>query len=539
MNTALLLNLLLTLGAAPAEEPPLNILWLSIEDMSPWIACYGDETVPTPNLDRLARESWIFDRAYATSPVCAPARSTLITGQYATAMGTAHMRTGNPSQAALDKNPHAYDSIPTYEGVPSPEVHCFPELLRAAGYYCTNTAKTDYQFKAPATVWDQSNGKAHWRHRADGQPFFSVFNHAGTHESQAFPSARRRPEQIAAADVSIPPIYPDTPAVRDALARTYNNIAAMDGWIGDRLAELEAADLLESTAIFVFSDHGVGLPRGKRSPTDLGTRVPLLVRLPGGEARRTERVVSFVDFAPTVLHLASVEIPPHLPGRPFAGAGLPPGRGYAFTHADRFDAAIDSARSVSDGRWRYVRNYAVNTPFLIPNAYRERLAITADIAALLGATNGPAEQWMWRCSERPVEELYDSLNDPWETQNLAGNPQHATTLGHLRSQLDAWIESTGDLGLVLPESRMVTEHLWPELEQPETAPPALARTPNGWRLTSATPGASLGYRAQETGPWSLGAKHIDLAPGTRFEALAHRIGYAPTRVNLRIPQSEG
>ncbi|MHC4378894.1 MAG: sulfatase-like hydrolase/transferase, partial [Planctomycetota bacterium] len=433
---------------------------------------------------------------------------------------------------------HAYDGIPTYEGVPQPEVRCFPELLRESGYYCTNAAKTDYQFKAPATAWDQSDGKAHWRNRAAGQPFFAVFNHHGTHESQAFPGARLRPAAVAAEDVPVPPIYPDTPAVRDALARTYNNIAAMDAWVGDRLAELEAAELLDSTVVFVFSDHGVGLPRGKRSPTDLGTRVPLLVRLPGGESRRTERVVSFVDFAPSVLHLAGVELPPSLPGRPFAGADLPAGRGFAFTHADRFDAAIDSARSVTDGRWRYVRNYAVETPFLIANAYRERLPMTADIAALSGTPQGPAEQWMWRCSTRPAEELYDSQADPWEARNLAGDPEHAATLERLRRELDAWIERTGDLGLVLPEERMVAERLWPDLEQPLTAPPTLERTATGWRLTSTTPGASLGYRAGDAGPWNLGAAKIDLAPGTRFEALAHRIGYAPARVRLRVPASD-
>lgn len=537
MNTALLLNLLLTVGAAPAQDPPLNVVWLSIEDMSPWIACYGDDTVPTPHLDRLAEESWIFERAYATSPVCAPARSTLITGEYATAMGTSHMRTGKPSPTALEKDPHAYDGIPNYEGVPDPEVRCFPELLRAAGYYCTNAAKTDYQFHAPATVWDQSGGKAHWRNRGEGQPFFAVFNHHGTHESQAFPESRRRPQAVAAADVPVPPIYPDTPAVRDALARTYNNIAAMDVWVGERLDELRDADLLQSTAIFVFSDHGVGLPRGKRSPTDLGTRVPLLVRLPGGQARRSERVVSFVDFAPAVLHLAGLEFPEHLPGRPFVGNNLPPGRGMAFTHADRFDAAIDSARAVTDGRWRYVRNYAVDTPFLIPNAYREKLPMTADLAALRGVEEGPPEQWMWRCSERPVEELYDSQADPWETRNLAEDPQHTAVLERLRGELDGWIERTGDLGLVLPEARMVEEHLWPGLERPTTARPTLARTEQGWKLVSATPGASLGYRTSDSGPWSLGRFGVDLDPGTRFEALAHRIGFAPTRVSLQVPSS--
>ena len=377
-----LLALVLTPAAQGGERP--NVLWLTVEDMSPWIACYGDDTVPTPHLDRLAAGSIRYANAFATSPVCAPARSSLITGMYATRIGTHHMRTGSPSKAALEKDPEAYADIPSYEGVPPDFVRCFPELLRAAGYYCTNNSKTDYQFAAPATVWDVSGGKAHWRNRADGQPFFAVFNHGGTHESRAFPQAKRRPSAVAPDDVRVPPLYPDTEAVRDALARTYDNIAAMDRWVGERLAELEQAGLADTTVVLFFSDHGVGLPRGKRSPYDLGTRVPLLVRMPDGQAAGTvdERVVSFVDFGPTVLSLAGIVPDERLDGVAFLGPHARPGTGHAFAHADRFDSVYDHARSVSDGRFRYVRNLATDLPHLIPNAYRESLPMMRDLYAL-------------------------------------------------------------------------------------------------------------------------------------------------------------
>jgi hypothetical protein len=254
--------------AAGAARP--NIVWLTVEDMSPWIGPYGDRTVPTPNLDRLAGEGVVYDNAFATSPVCAPARSSLITGMFCTRIGTMQMRNRNPSRAAVDENPEAYRDIPDYEGLPPSFVRCFPELLRAAGYSCTNNSKKDHQFQEPVTVWDESSTKAHWQNRFAGKPFCAVFNFMGTHESQGFPQAERRPEVVAPEHVPLPPFYLDTPHVRDAVARTYNNIAAMDRWVGERIQELKDAELLDTTIAMFFSDHGVGLPRGKRSCFDTG-----------------------------------------------------------------------------------------------------------------------------------------------------------------------------------------------------------------------------------------------------------------------------
>ncbi|MFT4541949.1 MAG: N-sulfoglucosamine sulfohydrolase [Planctomycetota bacterium] len=523
-----------TAAGIPSDRP--NILWLVVEDMSPWLPCYGDETVPTPNLDRFAAQSIRYTQAFASSPVCAPARSSLITGMYATRIGTMHMRTGKPSAAAVAKDPEAYASIPSYEGVPPDFVRCFPEHLRAAGYYCTNASKTDYQFRAPATVWDQSNGKAHWRKRPEGAPFFAVFNHGGTHESQAFPDAKRRPVAVTPEDVPIPPLYPDTEAVRDAMARTYNNIAAMDVWVGQRLAELDEAGLADDTVVFFYSDHGVGLPRGKRSPYDLGTRVPLLVRLPDGSDAGTdeERVVSFVDFGPSVLSLTGIEPDKRLDGIAFLGPFVREGSGFAFTHADRFDGVYDKARSVSDGRYRYVRNLQTDIPHLIGNAYRERIAMTQDLYDLRPTDAAHATRWQTASTKRPAEELYDSQSDPWELSNQVDAPEMQQTLLRLRAALDGWVEDTGDLGLLADEQEMVAAHLWPDLKQPATAPIEHERNGDVLHLSCQTEGASIGYRTADGGAWSIYSNPISVESLKSIEVLAHRIGYSPAKRRIEL-----
>jgi len=550
LHAVLLLGVLVSTTATTAAEPIArrpNILWLSVEDMSPWIGPYGDTTVPTPNLDRLAREGVVYDNAFATSPVCAPARSSLITGMFCTRIGTMQMRNSNPSKAAVAKNPAAYKDIPGYEGLPPAFVRCFPEHLRAAGYYCTNNSKKDYQFKEPVTVWDESSGKAHWKNRSEGQPFFAVFNHTGTHESQAFPKAKRRPQVVAPEDVPLPPFYPDTPNVRDAVARTYNNIAAMDAWVGQQLAELEQAGLLEHTVVIFFSDHGVGLPRGKRSCFDTGTRVPLIVRFPDGRnaGSRNQRVVSFIDFGPATLSLAGIEPDPRLDGTPFLGPYAYERddyrRGHAYANADRFDSVYDRSRTVSDGRYRYTKNFVTELPYIIRNAYREQLPMTAELYALETAGPQNPAQWQMAATVRPAEEFYDSQADPWEVKNLIDAPEQQQRITALRQHLEAWIADTGDLGFVLPETKLVRENIWPPDGRQPTTPPAeidekvLSRDGEMFfrvSLSCPEPGASIGYRLSETkqyaGPWQVYTGPFDVPGNLRFiEVQTHRIGHRP------------
>jgi len=521
-----------------------NVVWLVTEDMSPWLGCYGDKTVPTPNCDRLAREGIRYANAFATSPVCAPARSSLITGMYATRIGTMQMRNNSPSKSAIAKDPDAYKDIPGYEGLPPAFVRCFPELLRQRGYYCTNNSKKDYQFREPVTGWDASGGKAHWRNRGDDQPFFAVFNYGGTHESGTFPGRKPSPSVVDPAAVPIPPIYPDTDNVRAAMARTYDNIAAMDRWVGKRLAELEEAGLLESTIVMFYSDHGVGLPRGKRSCYDTGTRVPLMVRF--GDQRRAgetdPRVVQFVDFGPTVLSLCGVKPDRRLDGVPFLGKHGRKGPGFAYSHADRFDAVYDRQRSVSDGRYRYVRNFVTDQPYLIANAYRERIPMTKDLYALRGRADVPAAQWQMAALQRPVEEFYDSQSDPWETANLMDAPEHQERIQKLRAELQRWMKSTKDLGFVLPESKLVREHIWPPAGEQPTTPKARLQEEVGSAASRVTlacdePGASIGYRvlpAKKGAPWQVYREPFAVWGRQRIEVVTHRIGWRPQRVRREV-----
>ena len=306
---------------------PPNVLWIVAEDHGPHHGSYGDAYAVTPNLDRLAAEGARFTRAFAVTPVCAPARSGIITGMYPTSIGSHHMRS---------------------TAVPPPHVKGFTERLRAAGYFTTNNAKTDYNFspwlptetrravrEAPLGLWDQNGEHAHWRNRAPGQPFFSVFNLGASHEGQVRMPDDRFAERTARlapkarhdpASAPLPPYYPDTPEVRRDIARYYDLVTVMDAAAGEILAALEADGLADDTVVFFYGDHGWGLPRGKRWVYDSGLRVPLLVRWPGRIEPGTVRsdLVSFIDFAPTLLSLAGVAVPAHMQGRVFLGDDAAP-----------------------------------------------------------------------------------------------------------------------------------------------------------------------------------------------------------------------
>lgn len=527
-------------------DQPFNLVWISAEDMSPWLGCYGDDTVPTPNIDRLAAEGVRYTNAFATTPVCAPGRSTLITGCWATEIGSMHMRTGKPSGAALSRNPDAYAGIPNYEAVPPPAVRCFPELLRARGWYCTNRSKTDYQFLAPATTWDRSGGRAHWRGRPDpDQPFFAVFNLGVTHESGTFPARKPTAKTCDPATVTVPPYLPDTATTRADIARTYDNIAALDRQVGGLLSELEKAGLLEHTVVMFFSDHGVGLPRGKRCVYDSGTRVPLIVRWPQALDRRgvDDRVVSFVDFAPTALSICGVAPPAWMSGVAFAGTHAEPGTGLAFIHADRMDSVRDRTRAVTDGRYRYVRNLMPERPRLYNVAYAENVSMMRDVHALRASGHATAEQWQLVDPIKPDEEFYDLVADPHEVANLIDEPAHRTRIDEMRTRLDAWMDRTGDLGLIADEGAMVRERLWDGASRkPRTAAamPTVERRPEGRAatITCPTPGASLGFRRHGEEVWTpvTGPVPIDDA-GEVIELLAHRIGFEPRRIRWSFPPS--
>ena len=434
-------------GQAGGKQP--NILWLSCEDISPHLGCFGDKHAITPNLDRLARQGVRYTNAFTTAGVCAPCRSGIITGMYQTTIGTHHMRCSA--------------KLPAH-------IKAFSSYLRQAGYYCTNNSKTDYQTRDLRDAWDESSKKAHWRNRKDDQPFFSVFNFTGCHESgiagdakyksvtkNLKPSQRQNPDKL-----ELPPYYPDTPIVREDWKRNYELITAMDAWAGGLLDQLKEDRLDEDTIVFFWSDHGVGLPRAKRWLYDSGTHIPLIVRIPGryrtsgqGEpGRLDDRLVSSIDFGPTVMNLAGLKMPGTMQGRPFLGANLPRPRRYVFGARDRMDERYDIIRSVRDKRYRYIRNYEplktyyqyMNTP--------EKGATMKEIRRVHAEGKLPAAAKLFMADQKPVEELYDLQNDPHEIDNLAGDPKYSSILGRMRKVHRQWVQQTKDLGLI-PEPEIM------------------------------------------------------------------------------------
>ena len=433
----------LALAADPAGTPRPNVLWLVAEDSTTTFGCYGDARARTPAIDGLAARGVAFDRCFV-QPVCAPSRFALVSGLFPPSSGPAeHMR--------------AQGRIPG--GMVG-----FPQLLREAGYYTTNAAKTDYN--APIDVsrtWDASGKDAHYRNRPHPrQPFFAVFNHEVCHESCLFP-AQGGPLPFPPTDpgrVRLPPYLPDTPELRADLARHYDRQAQLDRQVAARLAELEEAGLADDTIVFFFADNGGVLPRSKRFLHASGTRVPLVVAFPprwrhlapappGG---RVSEPVCAVDFSATVLALAGVPVPDLVHGRPFAGpagpqrpAARPPD--YVFCSRDRMDECYDTSRSVADRRWLYIRNFRPDIPYAVPLDYMFRARGWQSWARLAREgrlTADTARYW----GRKPAEELYDLDADPDNVRNLAADPAHVATRDRLRAALKAQAVRIVDNGFI-------------------------------------------------------------------------------------------
>jgi len=529
------------LGASAAHSSDrVNILWITCEDMSPRLNCYGDQTVATANIDSLAAEGVRYTRAFGVYGVCAPNRHTIIMGMYPTSTGAMAMRTWKRTSALHLIQDPKLRAIPTYEATPPPEARCFTEYLRAAGYYCTNNVKTDYQFRPPVTAWDESSSQAHWRNRPrENMPFFSVFNFTVTHESGTF--RQRSPQVVDPAKIALPPYYPDTPLVRRDVARHYDNIAVLDRQVGKLLKELRQDGLADQTVVFFFSDHGDGLPRAKRWVYDSGIHVPLIVRFPDGRDAGTRNgdLVSFVDLAPTVLSLSGVKIPAHMQGQAFLGPAKAEPRKYIYAARDRMDPAPETIRAVRDQRYKYVRNYRPDLPYIGFIPYRDQAAIMQEIHRLSKADQLGPDQWQFTAQNKPEEELYDTQTDPHEIHNLADDPKYADKLKELRAAHQRWTQEINDLGHI-PETELIKK-LWPpDGKQPTTAEPKIAvRKKNGSTravIQCNSPGASIGYRIGKEKRWRLYTEPVIVNDSTTITALAHRIGWKPSKsVTAGVP----
>jgi len=463
----------LTAAADVSGNQPPNILWITAEDMSPTLGSYGDDFATTPNIDALARQSSKYSHAFATAPVCSPSRACLINGCIATSQGTHPMRS----------------QLPLPDGM-----NGFPALLRQAGYFTTNNVKTDYNTAAEPRIiqrsWSQNSSSAHWRHCPEGQPFFSVFNFMTTHQSRTMVwpyeqfqdevQARLSADEIHDPNrVPLPPYYPDTPLVRQTVARYYDCVTVLDKQVGDLLDELEADGLADDTIVFFFSDHGSGMPRHKRALLDSGMRVPLLLRFPEkyrhwaptGSGQWTDRLVNFEDFAPTVLSLAGVSpMPEFFRGTAFLGpqAGRP--HRYIFGHRDRVDETFDKARSVRSKDYLYIRNFMPHRGYNQVNAWSDQAAVRQDFYDLARSGKATAAQSQYLNDRRPREELYNCVDDPLNLRNLAESPEHQKKLRTMRLALQRHLIDSRDLGFV------------PEIELHKHA---ITTTPMQWAQTDA------------------------------------------------------
>lgn len=459
--------LFLALSPSISAQDRPNVLWISCEDISPHFGCYDDRQAVTPHVDRLASEAVLYSHAFSCHGVCAPSRTGIITAMYPISLGANHMR----SRTNLPKH-----------------VKLFPEYLRAAGYYCTNNTKTDYNLNwDKSSVWDDTSNKAHWRNRPTSTtPFFAVFNLTMTHESKiweegwtdvvsALPAFQRhRPDAM-----NVPPIYPDTLPVREDQARLADLITVMDMQVGKLLEELDQAGLRENTIVMFWSDHGDGLPRSKRWTYDSGSRVPLIIQVPerfrrtAGAAEpgtKDDRMVSLIDLGPTVLSLAGLPIPEHVHGTPLLGPGRTTGHEYIYGARDRLDERLDLVRTVRSRTHRYVRNLMPWRPALQHVSYGEKNATMQELRRLQSEHRLPVASAQWLVMPRPVEELYDLQADPWEMVNLAKQPEQQATLQTLRNACDEWQIQTRDVHLIpeilLGERESLVGDRWSILHQP-------------------------------------------------------------------------
>ncbi len=429
-----------------AQDRP-NILWLVCEDMSPYLSCYGNKLLKTPNLDKLAAEGIRFTQAHSNGTQCSPSRSTLISGVYAVSLGTDIHR----------------------EKRPVPKSFFYPIYLRQAGYFCTNNSKEDYNANTPDNVWNESSNKAHYTNRKNkSQPFFAVFNSTITHMTRVVsPIKNRFPRTVDTNAVSVPEYIPDLPNVRNDIAWNMDAVMLMDKWVGEKLDELQKSGETDNTIIFFYSDHGGTVPRGKAYVYESGTLIPLIVKFPErwrqlaqmSQPAVSNRLVSFIDFPVTVLNLAGVKAPDFMVGKPFFGPGSDKPENenkYIFTFRSNQSASFAPARAITNGQYKLIWNYQSAYPNGTRQSYQWQMpAQQAWDQANQQNNLNPLQKKFWK----PVEvfELYNIEKDSLETQNLASDKSHIKIFTELKEALQHEVRKQKDLGFIPKEYRLTLQ----------------------------------------------------------------------------------
>lgn len=439
----------ITLSCADKNNTKPNIVWLVAEDQSQYFfPFYGDNSVSLPNISELMENGTLYHDMNSIYPVCAPARSAIITGMYPNSIGTGNMRAYNGNRTDRPETESSLE-FPYYSSKLAEQIKPFTQILRENGYYCTNNSKRDYNFILREEAWDESSNEASWEKRNKDQPFFSVFNFGVTHESAIW----RRDKQVLKVnpnDLFVPPIFPDDSITRHALAVNYSNLVEMDRQMGEIISKLKQQDLYDNSYIFFYSDHGGPFPRHKRAIYETGTKVPLIIKFPNSfmaKEKNNYQMLNFIDFAPTILSIIGLDIPEIYQGKAFLGAEKSRSeRKYIFSASDRFDEHPDRIRAVKSKKYKYIRNYNIDKPHALNVAYRNQMALMKNLNLLNESNLLSDKQKIWFQVPKSNEEFYDLQNDPFELNNLIEEKKFSKEINDLRLQLDNWMYKINDLG---------------------------------------------------------------------------------------------
>jgi len=502
-----------------------NIIWLVAEDQSPeFFPIYGNSTVELPIIESLAKDGIIFNNAYTPAPVCAPARSAIITGLYPSTLGTHNMRTYN----SYKKENQPSIGIPSYSPILQDGVKMFPEYLRKIGYYTSNNSKEDYNFKKTDGVWDDSSSNAHWKNRAPGQPFFAVFNFGISHESQIWEQGIND-ILVDQNLVPIPPVFPDTPKIRKDIAVNYSNLIRLDKKIGKIILQLKQEGLYEKSIIFFYGDHGGPFPRYKRSLYETGIKVPLVIKFPNSKFAGTENndFISFIDYAPSILSIVGIKPPDVMQGKAKFGKFKASSKtSCIFAASDRFDEKVDRLRAVRYKHFKYIRNFNPKISNAIPVLYREQMPMMKELNKLWKENLLIKDHRLWFETPKPKEELYDLTKDPYELNNLADKISLKDTLFFLREVLDQWIIDTNDLG-EYSEKELIKKWFY-KGKSKELESLTEIRKNNKVFLKHKDKGATIVWRDNRDSIWKIYKKPLEYSNSILAKAV--RIGYKDSEI---------
>jgi arylsulfatase A-like enzyme len=479
---------------------------------------YGDSSANTPNINQLAKDGTVYQNCYTPSPVCAPSRSSLITGMYPTTLGTQHMRAFKKLAAKNTINSH--NSLPYYSAKPKKLIRFFTEELRANGYYCSNNSKEDYNMMTSPLAWDESSKTAHWRNREDGQSFFSVFNFNVTHESNIWKNKTVYSKEELE-NILMPNFFPEDDGIKSDFLTNYKNIEKLDKQIGVILDQLKADGLYENTIIFFFSDHGGPFPRYKRSIYETGLRVPMVAKwIDNTRIGKTDQLVSFVDFAPTILDAANIESVFPFEGLSFNKKNQ---RKYIYAATDRFDGSIDMRRSIRGKNFKLIYNADTTNPIYKKVAYRQQMKTMQVLDSLNNKQELNTYFSNWFSKDKDHFELYEVSEDYSEANNLIHNSKYNEIFKILQHYLFAWMEDS-DFGN-MSESSMLDSMFTRSISIPKLNMPEIVINDLGFLIESNNLHASVGWRNKNEKVWNIYKTNQLINPDDDFEVVLFRPGY--------------